>query len=142
MKKSVFLIIILVVSILVLASCREKNTSVGYDETIINDGNYTVQNVDDKKGENYFYPALEALIESIEDPERKQLVRLISHSPTRVEFSSTNEISNDGEDSIRQMYIESFDKTIELIKLPIEDLRSKAESVREDYQKLKDSEGL
>jgi len=125
------LVIILVIGILTFAACKEKNVYTGYDEATVNDGKFTVEYSADMKGTNYSYPALENLIESIEDSERKELVLSIISTPTSVEFSATNEIIKeyDKETSIRQMYIESFDKTVELIKLPIEDLREKRREV-------------
>ena len=102
------------------------------NEKIINDGNY-IEIKSDGKLTNYTYPALDQLIESIEDQEKKELVLKILYTPTSTELSTSSEPVDEEskKEKMKQMYIDAFDRAEELIEMSTDDLQKLAEEAEE-----------
>lgn len=140
MKKIVLLMSIFLVSCL-FSSCGSNVKSD--NEKIINDGNY-IEIKSDGKLTNYTYPALDQLIESIEDQEKKELVLKILYTPTSTELSTSSEPVDEEskKEKMKQMYIDAFDRAEELIEMSTDDLQklaeeaeAKAKSAETDFDK-------
>ena len=130
MKKKIVLYMGIFLVSCLLISCGSDAKSG--NEEIINDGNYILIESDEKSA-HYTYPALDQLIESIEDQEKKELVMKIMYTPTSTEFSSSDEPVDEESknEELKQMYIDAFNRAEELIEMPIEDLRKLAEEAEE-----------
>lgn len=135
MKKIVLFMSIFLVSCL-LTSCGSNVKSDKVE--IINNGNYIETKSEDGKLTNYTYPALDQLIESIEDQEKKELVMKIMYTPTSTEFSTSNEPIDEEskKEELKQMYIDAFNRAEELIEMPIEDLQKLAEEAEEESTEM------
>lgn len=111
-----------------------------YDKGIINDGVYIEMETGNGNLKHYVYPALEDLLESIEDIERENLIREILSKPTHLEFS-IKETAPLNEQNLEEMYKEVFSMTEKLINLPMSELREKANDARKNFEELRSETG-
>lgn len=136
MKKRIFSLILILIFCIAFTACNLADENKNYDRQIVNDGSYIEIETGNEKLRQYAYPALEELLESIEDSERKELVREILSMPTSLELSIKENTAEDTKD-LKKMYKDTFSIAEELINLPISELREKAKEVQENFEKLK-----
>lgn len=136
MKRRVFYLVSILILCIIFAACDVVEENKDYSREIINDGAYIEIETGNEKLKQYAYPALEELLESIEDSERKELVSEILSMPTSLEFSVKKSISKDTRD-LKEMYKDTFSMAEKLINLPISELREKAKDAQKSFEKLK-----
>lgn len=136
MKKRIFSLILILIFCIAFTACNLADDNKNYDRQIVNDGSYIEIETGNEKLKQYAYPALEELLESIEDSERKELVRKILSMPTSLELSIKDSTAEDTKD-LKEMYKDMFSTAEELINLPIRELSDKAKEVQENFEKLK-----
>ena len=136
MKKHIITIVSILIFCIVFTACNSVDENKNYNRQIVNDGAYIEIETGNEKLRQYAYPALEELLESIEDSEREELVREILSMPTSLELSVKENTAEDTKD-LKEMYKDMFSIAEELINLPISELREKAKDVQENFEKLK-----
>jgi len=136
MKKRIFPLVSILILCIIFTACNFVDENKNYNRQIVNDGSYIEIETGNEKLRQYAYPALEELLKSIEDSERKELVREILSMPTSLELSIKESTAEDTKD-LKKTYKDTFSIAEELINLPISELREKAKEVQENFEKLK-----
>lgn len=133
-------VMILILGYIVSMKSEVLKENRNYDRGIINDGVYIEMETGNGNLKQYVYPALEDLLESIEDIERENLIREILSTPTHLEFG-IKETASLNEQNLEEMYKDIFSMTEKLIHLPMSELREKANDARKNFEELRSETG-